>query len=147
MKKRMGLLFLLGALFFVHAAGAMAASAGKNMKIKITVAKTELSAVFEDNATTQAIAARLPMTVHMEDLYDREMCYHFGPNALPTEKLRSDNYEVGDIIYWPPRGSFVILYRQNGERFSRQQLGHIERGVEIFETTGDADVTFELVGE
>ena len=63
--------------------------------------------------------------------------------AFPTETLRNDSYEVGDIIYWPTAGSFVILYRQNGEQFSRQHLGHIESGVEVFETTGNTDVTFE----
>lgn len=87
----------------------------------------------------------MPMTLSMKDLFGREMCYNYGPDALPTDNLRSDRYEVGDIVYWPPVGSFVILYGQNGERFSRQQLGHISEGVEIFETTGSTEVTFELV--
>ena len=87
----------------------------------------------------------MPMTISMRDLYDREMCYNYGAGVFPTEMLRNDSYEVGDIIYWPTAGSFVILYRQNGEQFSRQHLGHIESGVEVFETTGNTDVTFELM--
>ncbi|MBQ9897421.1 MAG: hypothetical protein IJM40_08925, partial [Synergistaceae bacterium] len=50
---------------------------------------------------------------------------------------------VGDLIYWPPMHSFVILYRQNGEKFRRQHLGKVLSGVEIFESTGDAEVLFE----
>lgn len=117
------------------------------MQIKITVGDTELYATLEDNATTRALMEQMPMTLSMSDLYGREMCYRYGANALPTDSLRSDGYEVGDIAYWPPRGSLVILYAQNGEQFERQHLGHIDSGVEVFENTGDADVTFEVVTE
>ena len=88
---------------------------------------------------------QMPMTLSMDDLYGREMCYRYGANALPTDSLRSDGYEVGDIAYWPPRGSLVILYEQNGEQFERQHIGHIREGVEVFATTGDAEVTFEMI--
>lgn len=119
----------------------------EDIKIKITVGGTELYATLEDNATTKALIEKMPMTLSMDDLYGREMCYRYGANALPTDELRSDGYEVGDLAYWPPRGSLVILYKQNGEEFERQHLGHIDSGVEIFENTGDADVTFELVSD
>lgn len=117
----------------------------EEMRIRITVGDTELYADLEDNVTTRAWIEQMPMTLSMQDLYGREMCYRYGADAMPTDELRSDGYEVGDIAYWPPRGSLVILYAQNGEQFERQHLGHIESGVEIFETTGDVDVTFELV--
>lgn len=117
----------------------------ENMQIKITVGDTELFATLEDNATTRALIEQMPMTLSMDDLYGREMCYRYGANALPTDSLRSDGYEVGDIAYWPPRGSLVILYEQNGEQFERQHLGHIDSGVEVFATTGNADVTFEVI--
>lgn len=117
----------------------------ENMQIKITVGETELYATLEDNATTRALMEQMPMTLLMSDLYGREMCYRYGAGTLPTDGLRSDGYAVGDIAYWPPRGSLVILYAQNGEQFERQHLGHIDSGVEVFETTGDADVTFEVV--
>lgn len=115
--------------------------------IKITVGDTELYAEFEDNSTTRALIEQMPMTLSMSDLYGREMCYRYGAYALPMDELVSDGYEVGDIAYWPPGGSLVILYKQNGEQFERQHLGHIDSGVEIFATTGDAEVTFELESE
>ena len=114
------------------------------VRIKITVGDTLLYATLENNATTKALVEQMPLTLSMQDLYDREMCYRFGANALPTDSLRSDGYAVGDIAYWPPRGSLVILYAQNGEQFERAHLGHIDSGVELFENTGDVDVTFEL---
>jgi len=115
------------------------------VRVRITVGDTELTATLENNATTQAIVEQMPMTLPMMDLYGREMCYRYGAYALPTDDMRSDGYEVGDIAYWAPGGSLVILYAQNGEQFERQHLGHIDSGVEVFENTGDVDVTFELM--
>lgn len=116
-------------------------------RIKITVDDTELYANLEDNVTTRAWLEQMPMTLSMQDLYGREMCYRYGADAMPAEELRSDEYEVGDIAYWPPRGSLVILYEQNGEQFERQHLGHIDSGVEVFQNTGDVDVKFEVMEE
>lgn len=118
-----------------------------DVKVKITVGDTELTASMEDNATTRAILEQMPMTLPMMDLYGREMCYRYGAYALPTDHLQSDGYEVGDIAYWAPGGSLVILYEQNGEQFERQHLGHIDSGVEVFQNTGDVDVKFEVMEE
>ena len=81
----------------------------ESMQIKITVGDTEFFATLEDNATTRAWMEEMPMTLSMSDLYDREMCYRYGNGTFPTDSLRSDGYEVGDLAYWPPMGSLVIL--------------------------------------
>ena len=112
-----------------------------DMRITVTAGGKTLHATLEDNPASRALYDRLPLTLMMDDLYDREMCYNLE-DALPASRQVSDSYKVGDIIYWPPRRSLVILYRQNGERFSRQYLGHIDEGVEMFESTGDIEVTF-----
>lgn len=115
-------------------------------RIKITVNGRELTAVLTDNATTRAFVEKLPVTLPMQDLYGREMCYRF-PDALPTDNVRVSGYEVGEIVYYPPMHSFVILYAQNGERFSMQKLGRIETGIEVFDGIGDVDVSFELMSD
>lgn len=115
-----------------------------DVKIKITAGGNEVIAELEDNATTRALIEKLPMTLPMMDLYGREMCYRFN-ESLPTENLRSDGYSVGDLAYWVPGHSFVILYKQNGENFERQHLGHIDSGVDIFDGIGDVEVTFEVM--
>ena len=113
-------------------------------KIKITVDDKVLTATLEDNAATKALVKKMPMTLKMENLYEREMCYRYGQGGLPTDKLRNDGYQIGDIAYWPPRGSLVILYAQNGEKFERQQIGHIDGSVAFFAAAGSKDITFEL---
>ena len=115
-------------------------------RIKITVNDRELTAVLTDNATTRAFVEKLPVTLPMQDLYGREMCYRF-PDALPTNNVSVSGYEVGEIVYYPPMHSFVIMYAQNGERFSMQKLGRLETGVELFDGIGNVEVSFALIAE
>jgi hypothetical protein len=113
-------------------------------KIKITVGEHVLTSTFDNNATARALIEKFPLTIPMMDLYSREMCYHF-PDALPTDNVRTTGYAVGEIIYWPPRHSLVIMYAQNGEKFDMQKIGLVDSVVEIFRKTGDVNVTFELM--
>lgn len=140
------LLALAASIFAASvSAAATAPSAAKNdIRIKITVGDKALTATLEDNPTTRVLLKKLPLTLPMEDLYRREMCFHFD-EALPAINVRNRSYELGEIIYWPPRHSFVIMYRQNGEQFAMQHIGRVDSGVEIFAKTGNVDVTFELM--
>lgn len=113
-------------------------------RMKIMVGRDTLTATLDNNATAQAFAAKLPITLPMMDLYGREMCYRFT-EALPTDDVRTRGYDVGEIIYYPPMHSFVIMYAQNGERFQMQSIGSVEGNVDIFDGIGDVDVRFEGV--
>lgn len=117
----------------------------EKVQIRIKVGDTVLTALMEDNETAQALVDKMPMTLSMRDLFDREMSHRFGAGSFPVAKTRSDRYEVGDLIYWPPMGSFVILYKQDGDEFERVHVVHINSGVEIFENTGSTEVTFEVI--
>lgn len=116
------------------------------MKLKITVEDVVLTADLYDNATTRELVSRLPLTLPMKDLYEREMVYRFE-KPLPAEEEKREGYKIGDISYWSPWHSFVIFYKQNGEINDWQKIGRIDSGVEIFEKTGDQEVTFELLKE
>jgi hypothetical protein len=119
---------------------------GETYKVKMTFGNTELTATFEDNATSRAFKEKLPVTLPMFELYSREMCYRFE-EALPANEVSNRAYEIGEIIYWTPGRAFVIMYAQNGERFSMQSMGRVDSGVEAFRTTGDVSVHFELIEE
>jgi hypothetical protein len=117
----------------------------KDIKVRVTAGAHTMTATLLDNATTRALMAKFPLTVPMTDLYGRELVYRF-PDALPANETSTSGYEVGDIVYWTPRHSFVIMYEQNGEIISNlQKIGRIDSGVEVFKRTGDIDVTFELM--
>lgn len=116
----------------------------KTIRIKIIVGQNILTATLLDNATTRSFIAKFPLTLPMQDLYAREMCYHF-PDPLPASEAARSGYEIGDLSYWTPCNSLVIFYKQNGEVINNlQKLGRIDSGVDVFEQTGDIDVTFEL---
>lgn len=119
----------------------------RRIKVKITAGSEVATATFIDNATTRALIARFPLTVPMKDRYSRELVYRF-PDALPANETTTSGYDVGDIVYWTPRHSFVIMYAQNGERISDlQKVGRIDSGVEALGNKGDTNVTFELLKE
>ncbi len=71
------------------------------IKLKITVGEQVMTATLIDNATTQALIERLPLTLPMMDLYSREVVYRFA-DPLPANEAQITGYEVGEIIYWPP---------------------------------------------
>ena len=119
----------------------------RRAKLKIIVGDKVLFATLEDNATVRAFLAKLPTTLSMENLYGREMCYRYGAGGLAEAATRNDGYDVGDIIYWPPRGSFVLLYKQNGEEFERVQIGHIDGDISFFDDGNDMEIRFELATE
>ena len=110
-------------------------------QMNITVNGHTLTAILDNNVTAQAFAAKLPITLPMMDLYGREMCYRF-PEALPTDDAKTRGYEVGEIVYYPPMHSFVIMYKQNGEHFQMQSIGRVQGDVSIFDGIGDVNVTF-----
>jgi hypothetical protein len=144
MKKYMILMSLVPVMMFGFAAYSAGFDTITTTKVKITAGNHVLTGTFDDNATARALLEKFPLTIPMVDLYSREMCYHF-PEALPAANVRTTGYEVGEIVYWPPRHSIVILYVQNGERFAMQKIGRIDSGVEVFRKMGDVDVTFELM--
>lgn len=131
-------------------AGAVASSSRASdnttgIKVKVTVGGQVLTATLIDNATTRSLIAKFPLTVRMEDLYSREMCYRFL-DPLPANEAQRGGYEVGDLSYWTPGHSLVIFYKQNGEVISNlQKIGRFDSGVGVFEKTGDVDVRFELL--
>lgn len=115
------------------------------MKITIKAGEHTITATLYDNAAGRALWNKLPLTLPMMNLYGREMCYRFGAGGLPDDDAADIGYEIGDISYWPPAGSLVILYKQNGEIFEQQPIGHTDDDVSFFDGMPDTDVIFEKV--
>ena len=142
--QRRTFLVAAGAVFALNSIGAEAEDEEMKMThIRLTAGRQHWTAALEDNALTRELVKRLPMTIPMMDLSGRELCYRF-PEALPTDSVEYRGYRVGEIVYWPPRHSFVILYAQNGEAFDMQRVGRIEWGLEELARLGDAEVTITL---
>lgn len=113
------------------------------MDVKITAGGHAFTASLYDNAAARGLWERLPATLPMKNLYGREMCYRMGVEGLPAEQVQDGSYAVGDIVYWPPAKSLVILYKQNGETFQRQPIGHTREDLSFFDGMTDTNVTWE----
>ncbi len=144
MKKILFVMFALIISFTSILYGSDKKKEENNIKILIKVGEKKLTATLINNATSRALITKFPLTILLKDLYNREMCYNFSED-LPTDAVKYTDYEVGDIIYWPPRHSFVIMYAQNGERFAMQKIGRIDSYIEILKNIGDITVTLEVV--
>ena len=53
------------------------------VKLKITVDGKVMTANIEHNRTVLSFLGQLPLSLPMKNLYDREMCYHYGAGGLP----------------------------------------------------------------
>ncbi len=113
------------------------------MRIKMTVGKETVYAEFENNQTTQALIKKMPFKLTFFDLFRREKCHNFR-RPLPVDHSVYRGYEVGEIIYWPPMRSFVVMYAQNGERLDIQSIGKIEGDVKVFSKRLLRRVKFEV---
>ena len=144
------LLFVSGLVFSVGQSDVKAAENPKTdreMVVSVTADGHTVLARLYDNEAGNALWDMLPLTLPMMNLCGREMCYRFGRGGLPDGDASETGYSIGDISYWPPAGSLVILYDQNGEIFEQQPIGHIDDDISFFFGMPDTDIRFEKIGE
>jgi len=123
------------------------AESTKTYKVKLTFGNNQsLTATLDDNATTRAIIAKMPMTLPSLDLYGDEICYRFT-EALPTDNVEYYLHKKGEIFYWPPGHSLVIRYIETDEWLDIQHIGQVDSGVDVLNGIGNIDITWELVEE
>lgn len=120
-----------------------------HMRIRLTAGDTVLNATLDDNATARDFAALLPLTLRMNDLFQREKYSHL-PRSLTAGGEPQSSYEVGDIAYWSPGPDIAIFYHHDGQSIPAPGiviLGKIDSGADAFKKyDGTVDVTIEAVG-
>lgn len=121
----------------------------ENMKLKIVLGTSELTATLYDNATTRDFISILPVTTKLEDYEGLEKIFY------PEKKLATNGvpkgYEPskGDITYYAPWGDIAIFYKDFGYANGLVSLGKIDNnGIDLLkEATKEDVVTFELIHE
>jgi len=115
------------------------------MKVRLTVNGKAMAATLIDSGTTHDFISLLPLTLTMNDLFEREKFAHL-PRAISTEGKRTHAYEVGDVAYWSPGPDVAVFYRHDGEKIPAPGvivIGKIDSGVEELDVSGSVRVTFE----
>jgi hypothetical protein len=116
------------------------------MKLRLTVGDQKITATLIDSETTRDFISLLPLTLTMNDLFEREKFAHL-PRAISEGGQRTQTYEVGDVIYWPPGPDVAVFYRHDGQSISAEiiLMAKTDAGVEALSMPSSLSVTFELV--
>lgn len=117
-----------------------------NMTLSISFGQTELKAEIYDNPTTRDFLSRLPMTIHMGDIGNKEKYAGFS-GGLKQEQEVITNNEPGQLVYWPTGPGIAIYYKTDGQpvRGGIIVMAKILSGTEILETSGSGEITFKLI--
>jgi hypothetical protein len=114
-------------------------------RLRITIGDKTIEATLADSDAARDFASLLPLTLAMNDLFRREK-FATLPRAISEQGMRTHDYAVGTIGYWPPGPDVAIFYRQDGERIPDPGLivlGKIKTGVEALAVLGAIRATME----
>ena len=116
----------------------------KELKMKVKVGDQVFTAKLYDNETSQALLERLPMTVNMTELNEKEKYYNL-PENLPAKGTEAPEIiHEGEIMRWSTN-CLVLFYTTYSNSYSGYvKIGYIEDidGLKEAVGKGDVQVTF-----
>jgi hypothetical protein len=118
-----------------------------NMKIRINVKGTAITATLIDNETARDFVSLLPLTLTLKDYAATEKISYL-PRKLSTKGAPPGcDPSAGDITYYAPWGNLALFYRDFGYASGLVKLGSVDSGVEALNRPGSLSVTIELIKE
>jgi hypothetical protein len=112
--------------------------------VKIQIGSKIFTAKLFDNASSQALLAKMPITMTMSELNENEKYYNM-PYKLPTNSQQMGSINAGDLMLY---GSdcLVLFYKSFNTSYSYTRLGAIEdvSGLVNALGNGSVQVTFSL---
>lgn len=116
----------------------------ENMKLKVTIGNTVLTATLTDNPTAKDFVKLLPLTVKLDDYTSSEKIF-YPERKLSTQSAAAINAVAGDITYYSPWGNIAIFYKDFGHSTSLIRIGKFDGNIDVLKTAGSINnVTFEL---
>lgn len=113
--------------------GLLAQTTEVNMIVGDTVITAELS----DNETSRAFLETLPRTLTMNRYEDRE--YYGRIEAITEEGESIEDFENGDVTYYPAGPSFAIFFdkAETSNQSGLLRMGKITSDLSVFNELGD----------
>lgn len=122
-----------------------AASAPNSMatEMMVRVGSTSLAATLQDNETTRAFRAMLPLTLAMTDLNANEKHADL-PRALPSAASNPGTIQAGDVMLYGSR-TLVLFYETFSTSYFYTRIGKVNDvpGLVAALGSGEVTVTFE----
>lgn len=115
-----------------------------NNKMKVTIGTKVFTATLDNNATTIAFKAMLPLTLNMSELNGNEKFFYFSA-TLPTNASSAGTIETGDLMLYS-NNCLVLFYEGFNTSYSYTRLGRIDNTSGLISALGSGSVTvkFEL---
>ena len=107
------------------------------MQIQLRLDRSTVVVQLDDNATSRALAAMLPLKLSLEDYGGGVEKIAYLPGKLPTSDAPSGyKPERGDIAYYAPWGNLAIF--RKGFSYSRGlvRIGRVREGFEALDVDG-----------
>lgn len=114
------------------------------MKLKVTIGSSVFFGTLQDNSTTTAFKAMLPMTLNMMEL-NRNEKYAELSRDLPTNASNPGTIKTGDLMFYGSN-TLVLFYKTFSTSYSYTKLGRIDDVKGLADAVGSGNVTviFEL---
>ncbi|MBT3069152.1 cyclophilin-like fold protein [Rhodoferax sp. U11-2br] len=106
--------------------------------ITVRAGNTVFNATLNNNATARDFIAALPITLTMTRWGDRE--YYGKPGLkLSDQSPKRNDFDNGDIAWWPSGGSFAIFFNNkvNPDISDLIVIGKISSDLKLFDTLGE----------
>lgn len=111
-------------------------------QLKITIDGILFSATLEDNATTEAFKALLPMTISMSELNGNEKYYNLLA-ALPTASANPGIVRAGDLMLFGS-ATLVLFYETFSTSYSYTRIGRVDNAPELAATLGSSSIRVKI---
>lgn len=113
------------------------------VKVNVLVGDRSFTAVLYDNASAEALAAMLPMTLDMSELNGNEKYFYFE-GSLPSAAGSVGSIKNGDLMLY---GSdcLVLFYEDFQTSYSYTRIGYIEEPAGLKEALGSGSVEVAFI--
>ncbi|TDB62716.1 cyclophilin-like fold protein [Arundinibacter roseus] len=116
----------------------------KGNKMKIKIGTSTFTATLEDNPTSSAFKALLPLTLTMKELNGNEKFFELS-SSLPTNAANPKTIQNGDLMLYGSN-TLVLFYKTIPTSYSYTRLGRVSdpTGLAALVGSKNVNITFEL---
>ena len=129
---------VLGLLAGMAVLGTSAAQTPAPQRIWMTVGTRRFALTLAEGAAARALAARLPLTLDMDDLNRNEKKATL-PQPLPTDTYRPGTIRSGDILLWGA-DTLVVFYLTFESPYAYTRLGRLDDATGLAQVLGPGNV-------
>ena len=110
--------------------------------ITLTIGDQSFTATMEQNSTSEAFRALLPLTLEMQELNGNEK-YHYLSQTLPANRTKVGTIHAGDIMLYGDN-CVVVFYETFTTSYQYTPIGHITNPEGLKEALGSGKVTINF---